>query len=384
MSGQRARSAIAAEHRSMISTISGVPSWGAVLIAVTFTAIGFAFDAGSGGRQLTHAFAAAYAVGCVAAVVAVRQTGVFTAVIQPPLILFVCVPGAYFLFHGGSMDGLKDLLINCGYPLIERFPLMFFTSAIVLLIGLLRWYIGMSSPRTASAEATEAAGAELSNRFATVAAKISGLLSRETDDEDAVDDEPPRLRSKQHSFDRAAKTAKSARNERASTRTRSGRPTKRTQPSRSRHTRPPETEIIEPVVERPRRARTARRATDPSVPPSEPRRRTKSSSTRSSSTRSSSTRSSSSREPRKQPPASERRSGYKRPDRHSRFEGFDGFEPFEPHGTNGSNGNGSLNGTHHPISRVRYRGGDEGDQRSQYRARPRAARHQAEAWEYDV
>ena len=71
----------------MIPTIPGVPSWGALLIAVTFTAIGFAFDAGSGGKELTLAFAVAYALGCVAAVVAVRQTGIFTAVIQPPLIL---------------------------------------------------------------------------------------------------------------------------------------------------------------------------------------------------------------------------------------------------------------------------------------------------------
>ena len=120
-----------------------------MLIAVTFTAVGFAFDAGSGGKELTLAFAAAYAVGCIAAVLAVRQTGIFTAVIQPPLILFVTVPGAYFLFHGGAIDGVKDLLINCGYPLIERFPLMFFTSAIVLLIGMVRWYQGMSSRRAA-------------------------------------------------------------------------------------------------------------------------------------------------------------------------------------------------------------------------------------------
>ena len=130
----------------MIPTIPGVPSWGAVLIAVTFTAIGFAFDAGSGAKELTLVFAAAYAVGCIAAVLAVRQSGIFTAVIQPPLILFVAVPGAYFLFHGGTMDGLKDLLINCGYPLIERFPLMFFTSAIVLLIGMARWYTGHVEP----------------------------------------------------------------------------------------------------------------------------------------------------------------------------------------------------------------------------------------------
>ena len=355
---------MAAEHRSMIPSVPGVPSWGAVLIAVTFTAVGFAFDAGSGGKELTLAFAGAYAVGCIAAVVVVRQTSIFTAVIQPPLLLFVSVPGAYFLFHSGAMDGVKDVLINCGYPLIERFPLMFFTSAIVLLVGLVRWYMGMSRRRSAPAET-----AASESRFSAVTAKISGLLAREPADEVAVDDVPAPRRSRQHSIDRTAKAAKTAS---GTTRTRSGRPVKRTQPSRSRHTRPPETEIIEPVAERPRRPRTTRRSADPTVPPPEPRRRPRSSSTR---------------EPRKQPPPSERRSPYQRPDRHSRF---DGFEPFEPHGTNGSNGssgnNGSLNGTHHPVSRVRYRGADDGDQRSQYRARPRAskAKHQADAWEYDV
>jgi hypothetical protein len=360
----------------MIPTIPGVPSWGALLIAVTFTAIGFAFDAGSGGKELTLAFAVAYAIGCVAAVVAVRQTGIFTAVIQPPLILFVCVPGAYFLFHGGAMDGVKDLLINCGYPLIERFPLMFFTTAIVLLVGLVRWYTGMSRRRSAPAEA-----AESDSPLAVVTSKISGLLTRDAAAEEAVDDAPASRRGRQHSIDRSARTKKTSA---ATGRTRSERPAKRAQPSRSRHTRPPETEIIEPVVEPPRRPRTARRSTEPDVPPAEPRRRPRSSSTREP------RKSSSTREPRKQPPPSERRSPYQRPDRHSRF---DGFEPFEPHGTNSTNGsggssgtNGSRNGSHHPISRVRYRGADEGDQHTQYRARPRASKpkHQADAWEYDV
>ena len=38
-----------------------------------------------------------------------RQSGVFTAVIQPPLILFVAVPAAYFLFHGSTITGIKDI-----------------------------------------------------------------------------------------------------------------------------------------------------------------------------------------------------------------------------------------------------------------------------------
>ena len=350
----------------MIPTIPGVPSWGAVLIAVTFTAIGFAFDAGSGSKELTLAFATAYAVGCVAAAVAVRQTGIFTTVIQPPLILFVAVPGAYFLFHGATMGGVKDLLINCGYPLIERFPLMFFTSAIVLLVGLARWYMGMSHRRVAPAEAAEPS----EGRLSAVTAKISALLARDGDDED-IEDAPAPRRTKQHSIDRSARTGRQAA---GTARARERRPTKRTQPSRSRHARPPETEIIEPVAERPRRPRPARRSTDATPPPPEPRRRPRTSSTRSSA-----------REPRKQqPPASERRSPYQRPDRPDRHSRFDGFEPFEPPPTNGSNGNGSNGSSHHPISRVRYRGADDGEQHPQYRARPRTAKHQADAWEYDV
>ncbi len=141
VSEQPDRSAVTADHRSIVPSVPGVPWWAAVVVAVTGVAVGFAFDAGSG-KELTSVFSGLYVVGCLAAVLAVRQSGVFTAVIQPPLILFCAVPGAYFLFHGAKFTGVKDLVINCGYPLIERFPLMLFTSAGVLLVGLVRWYLG--------------------------------------------------------------------------------------------------------------------------------------------------------------------------------------------------------------------------------------------------
>src|SRR5437588_9302889 len=107
VSSQRARSAVAADHRSIHPNIAGVPWWAAVVIGVTATAVGFAFDAGSGNKELTNVFTAIYVVGCVTAVLAVRQSGVFTAVIQPPLILFCAVPGSYWLFHGAKLSGLK-------------------------------------------------------------------------------------------------------------------------------------------------------------------------------------------------------------------------------------------------------------------------------------
>ena len=117
---------------------SGLPWWGATLLAVTATAVGLAYDAGAGNKELGAVFSTFYVLGCLAAALLVRRSGLFTAVIQPPLILFIAVPTAYFLFHGGQLGGLQDILINCGYPLIERFPLMFFTSAAVLLVGMAR------------------------------------------------------------------------------------------------------------------------------------------------------------------------------------------------------------------------------------------------------
>jgi hypothetical protein len=335
-----------------------------VLLAVTFSAVGFAFDAGSGDKELSTVFAASYALGCIFAVLAVRQNGIFTAVIQPPLILFVAVPTAYFLFHGAAFTGIKDTLINFGYPLIERFPLMFFTSAAVLLIGMGRWYYGVASrrgaPRSTAKETTS------TSRVSSVTSKMSSFLKGGAAEsaEDTVDTATgPRRR---HTIERSNRTAKPARPAKADAAARSGRTTKRAAPSRSRHSRPPDTEIIEPVAERPRRPRTPRQAEQSPVPPAEPRRRPRSAP----------------REPRTAVPPADRRASSERPERRRRV---DDYQPREPRGSNGSNGS-NGNGTHHPVSRVRYRGdAEEGDNRAEHRTRPRShSPREADSWEYDV
>jgi hypothetical protein len=330
-----------------------------VLLAVTLTAVGFAYDAGSGAKELSMVFAATYVLGCIFAALAVRQSGIFTAVIQPPLILFAAVPTAYFLFHGGQLGGIKDLAINCGYPLIERFPLMFFTSAAVLLIGMGRWYYGMSSRRGTTRPTAKDTKEKTSSRVSSVTSKMSSLLTGETaeSDDDAADTAESSRRK--HTIDRPARTGKATKSAAGTART--PRTTKRAAPSRSRHARPPETELIEPVAtERPRRPRTPRQTDQPPVPPAEPRRRPRTSSTR---------------EPRKAVPT-ERRASHERPERRRRY---DDYPPREPHVSNG-------NGTHHPVSRVRYRGADESDGRTEQRSRPRSSRSswEADSWEYDI
>ncbi|MCK0173003.1 exosortase/archaeosortase family protein [Mycolicibacterium sp. F2034L] len=383
MSGPRARSAVPADHRSAHPDFPGVPWWGAVLLAITFTAIGFAYDAGSGNRELGSVFAVCFGFGCVLAVLAVRQSGVFTAVIQPPLLLFFAVPGAYFLFHSSEIHGLKDLAINCGYPLIERFPLMFFTSALVLLLGAARWYLGRSAHAAAAAPATEKprkAGPGLLTALSAAFTAATAKRAPSTDEDDDGTEQPRRRRAA--AADRPRRARPAAERTRADRdRSAARKPTKRTgTPSRSRHARPADTEIIEPVVDRPRRPRPARSADD--APP--PRRRSRDQRERETRrTRDGQPRERRSRErpSREDLPPLDRRSTYERPERRRRYRDYDDFDPLSSNGTNGSGSS-----SHHPVSRVRYRGGDEdGAERTEYPSRSRSRRSwDPDNWEYDV
>ena len=354
MSAQRATSAKEPTHRSIHPNIPGVPWWAALLIATTATAIGYAIDA-SGRRELTHVFAVLYVAGCVAAVLAVRQEGLFTAVIQPPLILFCAVPGAYWLFHGRKIGSLKDLLINCGYPLIERFPLMLGAAGGVLLIGLFRWYFGMSRRTTSAANDPDAATTTgQKSNFRGIAGKLNsilGLASHGRDDRarEAAATDLPRA----HASGTPQKPSRGAR---------SSRSAGRTSRSRSQHDRPLEDQhgLRESSAERPRRRRQAPpRDFDPAEPPRRSRR----------------PRPETDPDFRAQVPREMRQEprGRRNP-----YAPYAPYEPHEPHeqprrraAPNGANG---ANPTHHPISRVRYRGSGSGVERDQQRDDPRAPR----------
>ncbi len=325
-----------------------MPWWAAILIAITGTGIGFAFDAGSGNKELTIVFAASYVAGCLAAVLAVRQSGVFTAVIQPPLLLFCAVPGAYWLFHGAKIGGVKDILINCGYPLIERFPLMVFTSAGVLLIGIIRWYLESPTRGRGAADNDAEAhgdGAPAATRSSGSGAKLAASLGRGGPDEDDTPASKTTRRVRQVS--ESPKRARSGRNARSN----SSRSTdRRSTPARSRSARSPLDDATEPGSDRVRRRRP-RPIHDVDVdaePPAGPRRRPRPV-----------------REPelRSQPPREIRRdphTRYGRPaTRGSRFDPYEPVEPYDlpPRRRPASESAVSRpNSTHHPISQVRYRG----------------------------
>ena len=357
------------DHRSALPRVPGIPWWGAVIVAATASAVGFAYDAGSGEKTLSAVFSVCFVAGCILAVLAVRQSGVFSAVIQPPLILFFAVPTAFFVFHGSKITGIKDTLINCGYPLIERFPLMFFTSAVVLLIGMGRWYFGMAARRAGSHDAD----------IADTATADSGLAAAAV----AAKEKPPARRGRRHSIERPTAMAEDA----PPPRPRKPRTTGTERASRSRHARPPETEIIEPVVSRPRRPR-------PAVPPGEPEPRRR--------TRASQPREREPREPRSRrtpPPVDprERSERYDRPQRQERPDAYErperrrrpsDYDPYEPRPANGvpRRPSPSDSGSHHPVSRVRYRAADDGgESRTENRTRaPRSRNPEADSWQYDV
>lgn len=338
---------MAAGNRSAHPNLPGVPWWAAVLIAVLATAVGFAIEAGSGNKELGTVFAATYALGCVVAVLAVRQSGIFTAVIQPPLILFVAVPGAYFLFHGAEFTGLKDTLINCGYPLIERFPLMLFTSAGVLLIGMARWYFATAGT---AAPNTDAPAAEPS-KLAGLAAKFGAVFNRDAAAVDAVAEPRPK---RKHGIDRPATAEK---------RPRSGRPAQRSAPTRSRHARPPLDDISEAGAERPGRQSTRRRPPEFDPADEAPRRRPRP--PRDGDPRTPPPRRREPREPR------ERRDPYapppRREGRHEQYPSYDPYRPYDPYPPPyppyepppARRRPPPADSTHHPVSRVRYRGSDD-------------------------
>jgi hypothetical protein len=397
VSAQRGTSAAEAAHRSIHPGIPGVPSWIALLIAITATAIGYGIDSGSGHKELTGIFAGFYIAGCVAAVLAVRQDGLFTAVIQPPLILFCAVPGAYWLFHGAKIGSLKDLLINCGYPLIERFPLMLGAAGGVLLIGLIRWYIGLSE-RATVADVTDDTATTTSKSTPSfvhaISAKLNALLGVAPAEDD---DEVPSTDSQR------GPTRTSARTGRA---TRSGRSAAGSARSRSRHARPAPEDEYEPGAERPRRRRQSpSRDFDPADPPRRSRRPRPQTDpdSRGQSPREGRREPRSRRDPyeRSAPRGSRFDDGYDRydPPAPSRYQSYDPYESYQPASdprrrrpaANGTNGSDS---THHPISQVRYRGSgpsDEhrGEPRADRRGRSRAngrpqGRPSTESWEYDA
>jgi hypothetical protein len=101
-----------------------------VLIAVVFAVAGVAIDGALSG-VLGWGFKALFLIGVVLAVLAVRRGSIFTAMVQPPLLLAVAV-----LLGSRSLNG-QGLIFNA-FDVVKAFPTMAVCTGVVLLLGLVR------------------------------------------------------------------------------------------------------------------------------------------------------------------------------------------------------------------------------------------------------
>ncbi|MDF2898507.1 MAG: putative rane protein [Rhodococcus erythropolis] len=169
---QRARSGVPLDKRSLIVTVPGLPWWGVILLAAGVTAVGVLIDATGGGGELTAVFSTFYFLGCLFAVVAASNKALFTAMAQPPLLLFAAVPIGHTLIGKDNSTALRDIAINIAYPLVNRFPIMLAATVVVLIIGGFRYFLLNQRP-TGPARSTR------SRRSATATRESSAAATRE-------------------------------------------------------------------------------------------------------------------------------------------------------------------------------------------------------------
>lgn len=122
-------------ERSVIATVLGVPPLAALGVAVAFTAIGVFIDVLRIGT-VGVVFKIGYFTGCVLAVAWVRRRSLFTPIVQPPLLVAVIVP-VLVLVVGSPRNGAgtAEKLLLVGAPLINAFPTMATTTAVVVGLG---------------------------------------------------------------------------------------------------------------------------------------------------------------------------------------------------------------------------------------------------------
>jgi hypothetical protein len=139
--------------RSLMATVLGVHPAMAVGVAAALTAVGVAIDLLRVGT-LGTAFTVCYLTGCVLATAWVRRSGLFWPMVAPPLLMAVAVP-VVVLVAGTPRPGagIAQRLLVIGAPLVNGFPMMAWTTGLVLVLGLFRLVTQRVSPGRGAARA---------------------------------------------------------------------------------------------------------------------------------------------------------------------------------------------------------------------------------------
>jgi hypothetical protein len=124
--------------RSVLATVLGLPPVAAVGLAAALTAVGVLVDLTQVGG-LGIVFTVCHISGCVLAAAWVRRTGLFGPMVQPPLLVALSVPVVVLLTGDPRPgQGVAERLLVIGAPLVNAFPVMAWTTGIVLAAGVLR------------------------------------------------------------------------------------------------------------------------------------------------------------------------------------------------------------------------------------------------------
>ncbi|WP_339122664.1 DUF6542 domain-containing protein [Pseudonocardia sp. D17] len=122
--------------RSIIGTVLGIPPVAALGVAVAFTGLGVLIDVLRSGTA-GIVFKVGFFTGCLLAVMWVRRRSLFLPIVQPPLLVAVLVPVMVLLVGPSrSGGGTTETLLLVGAPLINSFPTMATTTAVVVGIGI--------------------------------------------------------------------------------------------------------------------------------------------------------------------------------------------------------------------------------------------------------
>jgi hypothetical protein len=121
---------IANADASVLTSVRGWPSWAVIVLALGTTIAGTAIDGLTTG-VLSWGLRIGFYLGVVLAALLVRRGSIFTAMVQPPLVLAVGFFVGEKLF---TDEGGYAMLIH----LVNTFPTMAIGTAVAVLLGLIR------------------------------------------------------------------------------------------------------------------------------------------------------------------------------------------------------------------------------------------------------
>ena len=119
-----------AANASALPTILGLRSWGAVLVAVVLTALGATFD-GLVSGVLTWGFRVGFVAGVCLAAVIVRRASIFTAMVQPPLVMVAVI---FISLRLLASERVTITLIK----VVNAFPTMLIGTTLAVVICVIR------------------------------------------------------------------------------------------------------------------------------------------------------------------------------------------------------------------------------------------------------